>query len=569
MTYDLVVKNGRIIDGSGIPSFHGDVGVSRGKIVELGRLSGGAKRVIDAEGMVIAPGFIDNHCHYDAQVTWDPLCTFSCYNGATTVIIGNCSLAMAPVRANDHEKLMGLLSQVEAIPMDILRAGLDWRWETIPQYMQAVEQRLGVNVGMMIGHSAVRLYAMGDASQERAATEGELEVMRGVVREGLEAGALGLSVTRNMSHFDVAGKLIPAAFAPEEELFALADVLRETGTGVIQSGGGTTPELKSRLMSRLSEASGRRVIYNVLRESVRAPGGWKQHLDFVEDTCRQGARAVPLCSPNSVVSHFTMKNCQVFRQLPNWFNVMHMSDEDKLRAYRDQGVREKLRADLQAPLTSDSRFARRWDLVVVEEPCLSKNEWLKGKSIAEIAASEKKDPLDVFLDLAVNEELNTVFSLGHNNIDRNAVAHFLASPHTVVGLSDGGAHVQYHCEVGYGARLLGFWVREQGVMSLETAVRRLTFDSASAFGIYDRGLLHPGLAADMVVFNPETVRPGKQEVANDFPNNGWRMRALAEGIEYTVINGEVLLEHGKYTEATPGRVVRNARYHAVQNGGDS
>src|SRR5215471_4302917 len=182
MAYDLLVKNGRIIDGSGMPSFHGDVGVSRGKIVELGRLSGAAKRVIDAEGMVIAPGFIDNHCHYDAQVTWDPLCTFSCYNGATTEIIGNCSLAMAPVRANDHEKLMGLLSQVEAIPMDILRAGLKWRWESIPEYMQAVEERLGVNVGMMIGHSAVRLYAMGDASQERAATERELEVMRGVVR---------------------------------------------------------------------------------------------------------------------------------------------------------------------------------------------------------------------------------------------------------------------------------------------------------------------------------------------------------------------------------------------------
>ena len=254
MVYDLVVKNGRIVDGSGMPSFHGDVGVSGGKIVELGRLSGPAKRVIDAEGMVIAPGFIDNHCHYDAQVTWDPLCTFSCYNGATTVIIGNCSLAMAPVRPNDHEKLMGLLSQVEAIPMDILRAGLKWRWETIPEYMQAVEERLGVNVGMMIGHSAVRLFAMGDASQERAATEEELAVMRGVVRDGLEAGALGLSISRNMGHFDVRGKLIPGSFAPEEELFALAGVLREVGTGVIQSGDGRTLELKTRLMSRLSEA---------------------------------------------------------------------------------------------------------------------------------------------------------------------------------------------------------------------------------------------------------------------------------------------------------------------------
>jgi N-acyl-D-aspartate/D-glutamate deacylase len=432
--------------------------------------------------------------------------------------------------------------------------------------MDAVEAKLGINVGMMIGHSAVRLYAMGEASQERAATEAELEVMRGVVREGLEAGALGLSISRNMSHFDVTGKLIPASFAPEEELFGLARVLGEVGTGVIQSGGGTTPELKTRLMSRISEASGRQVIYNVLRESVRAPGGWKKHLEFVEESCRQGARAVPLCSPNSVVSHFNMKNCQIFRQLPNWLSLINVSDAEKLQAYGDPEIRKKLRLDLQAPVTSDSRFVNRWDLVLVAEPCLPRNQGLKGKAIAELAEGQRKDPLDVFLDLAVEENLNTVFALGHNNMDRDAVAVFIRSPYTVVGLSDGGAHVQYHCEVGYSTRLLGYWVREQGAMSLEQAVRRLTFDSASVYGIYDRGMLRPGLAADIVVFDPQTVRPGNQEVVHDFPNNGWRMRSLAEGIEYTVVNGEVLLERGTYTGATPGCVIRNARYHALQNG---
>jgi N-acyl-D-amino-acid deacylase len=564
MVYDLLLKNGRVVDGSGMPSFDGDVGVSRGKIVELGRLSGPANRVIDAEGMVIAPGFIDNHCHYDAQVTWDPLCTFSCYNGATTVIIGNCSLAMAPVKPGAHEKLMGLLSQVEAIPMDILRAGLNWRWETIPQYMEAVEKKLGVNVGMMIGHSAVRLYAMAEASQERAATEGELEVMRGVVREGLEAGALGLSISRNMGHFDVTGKLIPGSFAPEPELFALADVLREVGTGVIQSGDGRTLELKSRLMSRLSEASGRQVIYNSVRESVYAPGEWKKHLSLVEDACRQGVRAVPLCSPNSVVNHFNMKTCQLFRQMPNWQNIMmQLSDEEKLRAYGDPEMREKLRADLEGP---DTGFGKRWDLVLVEDPCSAKNQELKGKRITEIAKTQGKDPVDAFLDLAVEEELNTGFAFGHRNTDRDAVAQLLTSPYTVVGLSDGGAHVQFHSEVGYSTRLLGYWVREQGIMSLEQAVRRLSFDSASAYGIYDRGMLRPGLAADIVVFDPKTVRPRPQEVVHDFPNNGWRMRVVSEGIQYTVVNGEVLLEQGRHTGATPGRVVRNARYHSVHNG---
>lgn len=560
MAYDLLIKNGRIVDGSGMPSYRGDVAVKRGKIAELGRLSGAAERVIDADGKVIAPGFIDNHCHYDAQVTWDPLCTFSCYHGATSVVIGNCSLAVAPVRAHDHEKLISMLSQVEAIPMDVLQAGVPWNWESFPQYMDALDRNLGVNVGALMGHTAIRLYAMGDASQERAATEGELKLMREVVREGVESGALGLSLSRNTSHFDVRGTLIPASFAPESELFALAETLGELGTGVIQSGGGTTPELKDRLMSRLSAASGRRVIYNTLAENARAPMRWKQHLDFVEESCRQGNRAVPLCSPNSVVGHFTMKNCQTFRQLPTWLEIMNSPDEQKIRAYGDPELRKKLRSEIDAPLGPDSRWAKRWDLLLVEEPVLARNQGLKNKSIAEIAAAQRKDPLDVFLDLVVEEELNTLFTLGQNNTDRAAMTEFLTSPYTVVGLSDGGAHVQFHCEVGYSTRMLGYWVRERGIMPLEQAVRRLTFDSATAFGIYDRGLLQPGMAADLVVFDPDKVQPRKPEVVHDLPNNGWRVRALADGIHFTVVNGEVLIENGEHTGATPGRVLRNSRY---------
>ncbi len=563
MIYDLLIKNGRIVDGSGLPSFKGDVGIKRGKIAEVGRLTGGATRVIDADNKVIAPGFIDNHCHYDAQVTWDPLCTFSCYHGATSVIIGNCSLAVAPVRPNDHEKLIGMLSQVEAIPMDVLQAGVPWNWESFPQYMDALDGKLGVNVGALMGHTAIRLYAMGEASQERAGSEEELDLMRSVVREGIDAGALGLSLSRNMSHFDVRGKLIPASFAPEPELFALAEQLGELGTGVIQSGGGTTPELKDQLMSRLSAASGRRVIYNTIAENARAPMRWKQHLDFVEESCRQGNRALPLCSPNSVVGRFTMKNCQTFRQLPTWLEIMNSPDEAKMRAYGDLELRKKLREEVEAPLGSDSRWAKRWDLLLVEEPTLERNQGLKNKSIAEIAAMQRKDPLDVFLDLVVDEELNTLFALGQNNTDREAMTQFLSSPYTVVGLSDGGAHVQFHCQVSYSTRMLGYWVRERGIMPLEQAVRRLTFDSATSFGIYDRGLLQPGMVADVVVFDPDTVQPRKPEVVHDLPNNGWRVRALADGVLCTVVNGEVLIDNGNHTGATPGRVLRNARYQML------
>jgi N-acyl-D-amino-acid deacylase len=560
MAYDLLIKNGRIIDGSGRPAFHGDVAVSGGKIVELGRLDGPARRTLEADGRVVSPGFVDNHCHYDAQVLWDPLCTYSCHHGATTVIIGNCSLALAPVKKDEREKLAGMLSYVEAIPMDVLQAGVPWTWETFPEYMRVVGQRLGVNVGTLLGHSAVRLYAMGKDCSERDATADELEVMRRVVREAIEAGALGLSITRNMNHFDIAGTRIPAACAPESELFALADVLREAGTGVIQCGGGTNPELKDRLLSRISQASGRPVMYNTLLEQARQPGRWKKHLAHVEEVVREGLRAIPLCNPGSIVQKFTMKNCQVFRSMPTWLPILQGPDDEKLRAYRDPATREKLRAEVDAPLGPDSTFSKRWDLMIVDDTKLAKNRGLRGQHIAEIASAQGKHPVDAFLDLAVEEELETVFTLGEINSDTEAVAQILGSPYAVVGLSDGGAHVQFHSNVSNPTRLLGFWVREKKIMSLEQAVRRLTFDSATAFGIYDRGLLQPGMAADLVVFDADTVRPVPEDVVHDFPNDGWRMRELAEGIHYTVVNGEVLLEKGTPTGAHPGRVLHNARY---------
>ena len=566
MAYDLLVKNGRIIDGSGMPAFHGDVAVVQGKIAELGRLSGPARRVIDADGLAVAPGFIDNHCHYDAQVTWDALCTFSCYHGATTVIIGNCSLTLAPVRREHRDKLAGMLSYVEAIPMDVLQAAVPWNWESFPDYMNAVGQRLGVNVGTLIGHSAVRLYAMGESCHERPATEAELQTMRDLIRRALDAGALGLSITRNMNHFDIQGHRIPAACAPEAELFALVDVLREVGTGVVQCGGGTNPELKDRLMSRLSEASGRRVMYNTLSEQARAPGKWQEHLATVEEAGRQGIRAVPLCSPSSIMQRFTMKNCQVFRGMLTWLPILQASDEEKLHAYRDPMVRHKLRAEVDAPLGPESTFSKRWDLMWIEEPALATHQALKGKTIADLATAQGKHPLDAFLDLAVEEDLQTVFVLGEINTDTEAVGQILRSPYAVVGLSDGGAHVQFHSNVGNSTRLLGYWVREKGIMSLEQAVRRLTFDSAAAFGIYDRGLLHPGLAADLVIFDPNAVNAGKEDIVHDFPNNGWRIRELAEGIHCTVVNGEVLLEKGEHVGTYPGRVLRNALYLATHHG---
>ncbi|MCZ6872584.1 MAG: amidohydrolase family protein [bacterium] len=559
MAYDLLIKNGRIIDGSGMPGFRGDLAVKNGKIVEMGKLRGSAERMIDADGLVVAPGFVDNHCHYDAQVTWDPLCTYSCYHGATTVIIGNCSLSLAPVRPGAQERLAEFLSYVEAIPMDVL-SSIDFSWETLPQYMDMLDNSMGINVGTLLGHTALRYYVMGDECQGRTAKPDEIEAMRQIVHDTITAGALGLSVSRNQGHYDPQGVHIPAIWADEDEIFALADVLTELGSGIIQSGGGRDAELHNRLMSRLSEASGRPVVYNNLGQSVRQPTAWKDLMAVVDETSAAGIRAYPLCSPNSTTQRFTMRNSQVFRGSPTWHPILIASDDEKLRAYSDPAVRQKLHDEVvewKIEIPGETLTRNWYDYIWVEELALAKNKSLQGKSIHELAKEQGKGIIDAFLDLVVEENLDTVFLQGDLNVDKEAVTKILNYPNAIVGLSDGGAHVQFHGGYGYSTRLLGHWVREEGIMSLEKAVRRLTFDSASAFGIYDRGLLRPGMAADITMFNPETVRPLPEDVVHDFPAGGWRVRELAEGVHYTIVNGQVLIEDGKHSGNLPGRVIRN------------
>jgi N-acyl-D-aspartate/D-glutamate deacylase len=562
MAYDLLIQNGRVIDGSGRPAFRGDVAIRHGKVVELGKLRGTATRTIDAHGLVVAPGFVDNHCHYDAQVTWDPLCTFSCYHGATSVIIGNCSLSLAPVRPGGQERLAEFLSYVEAIPMEVLRT-VECTWETMPQYMDTLDRRLGINVGVLIGHSAVRHYVMGNECQGRTATADEINAMRQVVDGAMRAGALGLSVSRNKGHYDPQGVHIPAIWADEGEIFALGEVLTELGTGIIQCGGGRHAELHNRLMRRLAEATGRPVVYNNLGQTVRQPDAWKELMAVVDEAAQAGIRAYPLCTPNSTTQRFTMRNCQVFRGVPSWHPLLLVAADEKLRAYRDPAVRQKLHNEVVAWQVDipGGTLSRQWyDYMWIEEPVLAKNQGLKGKSIRELATAQGKGIIDAFLDLVVEENLDTVFLLGENNVDKAAVATILNYPNAIVGLSDGGAHVQFHGGYGYSTRLLGYWVREQGIMSLEHAVRRLTFDSASAFGLFDRGLLRPGMAADITIFDPETVQPLSEEIVHDFPAGGWRFRELAAGIHYTIVNGEVLLEDGSHTGALPGRILRNTFY---------
>ena len=561
--YDLLIRNGRVMDGTGTPWFHGDVGVKDGKIAAIGKLGMQATRVIDVKDQVIAPGFIDNHCHFDAQVTWDPLCTFSCYNGVTTVVIGNCSLGLAPVREGDGYMLNQMLSRVEAIPMESLDAGIDWRWNSIEEYMDVLDAQAGVNVSVMIGHSAVRRFVMGDDSQTRVeATPAEIMEMQDILRQGMYAGAAGISFTRNQAQFDDIGNPLPSLLASSAEFEAMAMVLGELGVGTMQMGGGALPEMKEGICSRLAEISGRPIYYNSISQH---PGSdsWRKQLDHVEQVAKRGIRARPLMRPVPASQYFTLKNGQMFDQSPTWKPIMLMPTAQMKELFANPEVRQKLWKEAVSGEGMDptnTRFSRRWDLVTVVETVLPKNAGLVGKSIEQIAKDQGRDVLDVFLDLAIEEDLETTFEYFQRNGDPEAMATMLRSPYPLVGDSDSGAHVVFNAYYGFASYFFARWIRELDVMSWEEGVRKMSAASAAAFGIHDRGLLQPGLAADIVVFDPETIAPEKTHQVTDFPAGANRMKQVSKGIQCTVVNGKVFVENGEHTGAYSGQVVRNSLY---------
>jgi N-acyl-D-amino-acid deacylase len=554
MPYDLIIKNGKVIDGSGIPGFYADVAVSGGQIVEIGQVTGHAPRVLDADGLVVAPGIIDNHTHYDAQVTWDPLCTFSCYHGATTVIIGNCSLALAPAHEADRETLTSVLSHVEAIPLEAIRAGVTWAWETIPQYLDSLDQRLGVNVAALIGHSAVRRYVMGEASQERQATDDEIAAMKGIVHEGIAAGAVGVSFERNLRHFDWNGRLAPTNLASDAEIFAVARVMDEMGRGVIQFGG------DRKLGAAVAKASRRPVFYGNITQQAVAPDRWRDRLAEAESLLTNGHRAYQFVMPRPGDLRYTLKTAQHFDAMPTWKSVMLLPLEQRKEAFRDPTTRAKLHFEAVETPLDPSRvgdFTRRWDLQFVFRSALPKNQHLRGKSVAEIAREQNQDVLDVFLDLVLEEDLETEFERREVNSDEAAMTALLTSPYTVIGQSDGGAHVVFRTDYSYSTYFLSHWVRERRIMSLEEAIRKLTFIPASLFGLFDRGLVRPGMAADLMIFDPATIGPLEPGEAHDLPGGAKRRKQLARGIQWTVVNGQILIDSGEHTGAYPGKVARH------------
>lgn len=555
--YDLLVKGGRIYDGSGMPSYYGDVGISGGKIVEIGRLHGGAKRTLNVDGLAVAPGFIDPHTHLDAQLFWDPLGTSSCFHGVTSVVVGNCGLSLAPTKPEDRDAVIKSFVRVEAISRRVLEEGIQWKWESTSEYLDALGARLGINAAALVGHIAVRHRVMGEDAVERPATAEEIAKMKELVRQGMKAGAVGFSTNQNPRHIREDKKPVASRLASDEELGSLLDVLAEMNSGVVQlSGGGADARGRIAYAAQMARRTGRPVLWQSINHSWSRPNHWQEMLANTQRVFREdGLPIYAMTQAKPFQNRYTLLDAQCFDEFPTWKSAMFSPVEARKQMFADSAIRKKLRAEAIED-QSPSVFPRRWDVIFVDHVKLPKNKIFEHKSVQEIASAADKDGLDWFLDISLEEDLQTRFVHTNTQGDPQAVCEILKHPAVMIGQSDAGAHMGYDARFGYSTAFLGCWVRDHGIMSLEEAVNKLTFRVASVFGLSDRGLLRAGFAADIAVFDPATVNTLEPEYVQDLPAKETRMIQKAAGVPHTIVNGEVVIQDGAPTGALPGKVLR-------------
>ncbi|MGH7794648.1 MAG: N-acyl-D-amino-acid deacylase family protein [Candidatus Binatia bacterium] len=555
--YDLLLKGGRIYDGSGMPSYNGDVAIHDGKIVEIGRLNGNARRTLKVDGLAVAPGFIDPHTHLDAQLLWDPLGTSSCFHGVTSVIVGNCGLSLAPAKPEDRDAVIKSFVRVEAISRRVLEEGVEWKWTSTGEYLGALGARLGINAAALVGHIAVRHYVMGEDAVERQATAEEVVKMKQLVRQGMEAGAVGFSTNQNPRHIREDKKPVASRLASDDELGSLLDVLGEMNAGVVQlSGGGADARGRIAYAAGMARRTGRPVLWQSINHSWSRPNHWQEMLANTQRVfTEEGLPIYAMTQAKPFENRYTLLDAQCFDEFSTWKAAMFSPVAARTQMFADPELRKKLRAEAIDD-RSPSVFPRRWDVIMVDHVKLDKNKTLERKSVQECAKAQGKDGLDFFLDLSLEEDLETRFVHINTQGDPAAVCEILKHPAVMIGQSDAGAHMGYDARFGYSTAFLGRWVRDHGIMSLEEAVAKLTFRVASIFGLSDRGLLRPGLAADIAVFDPATVNTLEPEYIQDLPGNETRMIQKAMGVPHTVVNGQIVIENGAPTGACPGKVLR-------------
>lgn len=561
MAYDLVIKNGTVVDGTGAPRFKADIAIKERTIVEVGKLNGAqADSILDADGLIVSPGFFDTHTHYDVQLSWDRLATPSCWHGVTSVLMGNCGYTIAPGRPSDSEYLMKLMSRVEGIPYEVIQAGVDWNWESFGEFLAQFRENLGINVAAQVGHSALRYYAMGEDAYQREATDDEIKTMATALREGLSAGAVGFSTSQSATQVGAYGEPVPSRFSSYDEIRQLCNVLTEFSDGIIAvnpnpGAGYVNPEFQE-LLTSLSVETGRPVLWNSLMHRRDRPDGWREMLDFMDRAEAKQARVYAIARCQRLDIQFDLHHTMMLDRLPAWKEIIDLPYEDKRKLFANEHTRAMLKIDWDQPDHGPGMLA---DTVRVDRTRLAQNKNAEGALISDLAAKNNQHAVDYLLDLALSENLDTKFFYTPMNGDPAIVEEIVKDSHCLPGVSDAGAHLDHEIGVDFTSLFLRHWVGDRKVMSLEEGVRRLTSMPAQLLGLRDRGIIKEGKAADIVIFEPEKLRALPWEMESDLPDGSERIIQRAEGIQAVIVNGETLIKDNTATGAMPGQLLTTAR----------
>ena len=544
--HDLVIRNALLLDGLGSAPVLGDLGVSGGKILEIGKAKEKYREKIDADGLALMPGIIDNHTHYDAQLTWDPLASPSPALGVTTAIIGNCGFTIAPCRPADRELIMRNLTQVEGMALEVLRAGTRWGFETVPEFFDMLErQGVALNVAGFVGHSSVRTYVMGEDAPRRAATSSEVAKMKEIVLGGVRAGAVGFATSTSGNHNGYGGIPMPSRLADEAELRELTGCLAEAGRGVFMLTKGSSTSIP--FLEDIAARCGRPVIVAALLHNNVSPRATFEELEAIAAANARGRRMLGAVSCCPLTMDFTLHSPYVFEGLKAWKPALSLKGEAYVKILRDPEFRTRVKDEIKNPNAGVRLFNGEWDKV-----------YAGLRTIEDIARESRKDPLDAMLDMAIAENLDTEFSALLLNSDEEAVGRMLRDPNSLISLSDAGAHLTLFNDAGFGLHLLGHWVRKRKVLSLEEAARRLTGHPGKIFGIRNRGALKAGNFADLLLFDPATVDRGPKRRVQDLPGGGARLITPPVGVHGVWVNGVKVAEQKGMAklDRMPGKVLR-------------
>jgi N-acyl-D-aspartate/D-glutamate deacylase len=557
--HDLVIDNALVIDGLGTPARAGGVAVKDGRIAAIGPDLGAAQQRVDAGGLVLAPGIVDIHTHYDAQLTWDPFATPSTSLGVTTVVIGNCGFTIAPCRPPDRDLTLRALTHVEGMSLDALRAGVRWDFESYPEYLDAMDRRGVVpNVASFVGHSSVRTYVLGADATRRPATEAEIAEMRRIVLEAVRVGAIGFATSTLEQHNGEAGVPMPSRLADERELMALTGALGEAGRGVFMLTKGMTSTIP--WLEKVSAANGRPVMIAAMFVDPGDPTRVFRELGEIETARTRGRELWAQVGCFALGMEFTLRHPYPLEAFLGWRPAIEAADEATYRrVLADPSFRKRLKEE-SASTGVPNRFSdKTWPHLTIMEVTRGEHRHLQGQTIGALAEQSGRHPFDVFLDFGLDGELDAMFDCRLFNTDENEVRKLLRHPNAAVALSDAGAHLSFLCDAGFGLHLFGHWVRDRGDMTLEEAVKRVTSDVASAYRIPERGRLAPGAWADLILFDPKTVARGDKRRVNDLPTGASRLDTPAVGLHGVWVNGvRTVDERGVIADCgRPGRVLRD------------